>query len=314
MEITRNRSHFGITIMISMKQLRYFVEIAEHGSFSVAAQRLFIAQSALSRQMKELESNLGTLLFERTARQPHLTHAGLAFLPRAKIILIDVDSAARLATSVGNGQSGTLRLGHASTVPLIGKLKDALGLYLDCMDDVHIEVSEESSEAQLMNLVNNRIDVGLFRLPVLHQLNDIKLLNLFSEKVVVAIGPSHALSSRKSIALAELRDEPFVSIAHPKRGGLSYLSFELCARAGFAPKSAQVYSLKTTQSLLVQAGFGIALLPVSMVKASCLHAIDIIDEGCESGVVLAYHERDSTLVTAFVEHFRNAFSELPLVS
>ena len=292
-----------------MKQLRYFVEIAEHRSFSVAAQRLFIAQSALSRQMKELESNLGTLLFERTARQPHLTHAGLAFLPRAKSILIDVDSAARLATSVGNGQSGTLRLGHASTVPLIGKLKDALGVYLECMGDVQIEVSEESSETQLMNLVNNRIDVGLFRLPVLLQLNDIKLITLFSEKVVVAVGPTHPLSSRQSISLAELRDEPFVSIAHPKRGGLSYLTFELCARAGFAPKSAQVYSLKTTQSLLIQAGFGIALLPVSMVKASSLHAIDITDEGCESGVVLAHHERDSTLVAAFVEHFREAFTE-----
>lgn len=292
-----------------MKQLRYFVEIAEQGSFSVAAQRLFIAQSALSRQMKELENNLGTLLFERTARQPHLTHAGLAFLPRAKAILIDVDSAARLATSVGNGQSGTLRLGHASTVPLIGKLKDVLGMYLACMPDVLIEVCEESSEKQLMDLVNNRIDAGLFRLPVLHQLNDIKLINLFSEKVVVAVGPGHPLSSRQSISLAELRDEPFVSIAHPKRGGLSYLTFELCARAGFAPKSAQVYSLKTTQSLLIQAGFGIALLPVSMVKASSLHAIDITDEGCESGVVLAHHERDSALAAAFVEHFREAFTE-----
>ncbi|WP_433738529.1 LysR family transcriptional regulator [Pseudomonas putida] len=294
--------------MISMKQLRYFVEIAEHGSFSVAAQRLFIAQSALSRQIKELESNLGTLLFERTARQPHLTHAGLAFLPRAKAILIDVDSAARLATSVGNGQSGTIRLGHASTVPLIGKLKGALGLYLECMTNVNVEVSEESSETQLINLVNNRIDVGLFRVPVLHQLNDIKLLTLFSEKVVVAVGPTHHLSSRTSISLAELRDEPFVSIAHPKRGGLSYLTFELCARAGFVPKPAQVYSLKSTQSLLIQAGFGIALLPVSMVKASSLHAIDITDEGCECGVVLAHHERDSTLVAAFVEHFRDAFS------
>ncbi|MGO4311463.1 LysR family transcriptional regulator [Pseudomonas sp. KB_15] len=294
--------------MISMKQLRYFVEIAEHGSFSGAAQRLFIAQSALSRQMKELESNLGALLFERTARQPQLTHAGLAFLPRAKAILIDVDSAARLATSVGNGQSGTIRLGHASTVPLIGRLKEALGVYLDGMSDVNIEVSEESSEMQLMNLVNNRIDVGLFRLPVLHQLDDIKLVTLFSEKVVVAVGQAHPLSSRQSISLAELRDEPFVSIAHPKRGGLSYLSFELCARAGFTPKSAQVYSLKTTQSLLIQAGFGIALLPASMVKASSLHAIDITDEGCESGVVLAHHERNSTLVAAFVEHFRDAFS------
>ncbi|CRM57138.1 MULTISPECIES: LysR family transcriptional regulator [Pseudomonas] len=293
--------------MISMKQLRYFVEIAEHGSFSVAAQRLFIAQSALSRQMKELENNLGTLLFERTARQPHLTPAGLAFLPRAKVILSDVDSAARLATSVGNGQRGALRLSHASTVPLTGKLKDALGLYLERMTDVYIEVSEESSETQLMNLVDNRIDAGLFRLPVLHQMNNIKLLPLFSEKVVVAVGSTHPLASRSSISLAELRDEAFVSIAHPKRGGLSYLSFELCARAGFAPKSAQVYSLKTTQSLLIQAGFGIALLPVSMVKATSLHAIDISDEGCESEVVLAHHERDSTLVETFVEHFREAF-------
>lgn len=291
-----------------MKQLRYFVEIAEHGSFSVAAQSLFIAQSALSRQMKELESNLGTLLFERTARQPHLTHAGLAFLPRAKAILIDVNSAARMATSVGKGQGGILRLGHSSTVPLTGTLKDALGLYLKRRLDVHIEVSEASSETQIMDLVNNRIDVGFFRLPVLHQLKDIKLLTLFSEKVVVAVGPTHPLSSRTSISLAELRDEPFVSIAHPRRGGLSYLSFELCARAGFSPNSAQVYSLKSTQSLLIQAGFGIALLPVSMVKASSLHAIDIIDEGCESKVVLAHHERDSTLVAAFVEHFRDVFS------
>jgi DNA-binding transcriptional LysR family regulator len=186
--------------MISMKQLRYFVEIAEHGSFSVAAQRLFIAQSALSRQMKELENNLGTLLFERTARQPHLTPAGLAFLPRAKVILIDVDSAARLAASVGNGQRGTLRLSHASTVPLTGKLKNALGFYLERMTDVYIEVSEESSETQLMNLVDNRIDVGLFRLPVLHQMDNIKLLTLFSEKVVVAVGATHPLASKSSIS------------------------------------------------------------------------------------------------------------------
>lgn len=294
--------------MISMKQLRYFVEIAELGSFSAAAEQLFIAQSALSRQIKELESQVGTLLFERTARQPHLTPAGLAFLPRAKAILLDVDSAGRLATSVGQGQRGIIRLGHASTVPLAGKLKTVLECYLQSRADVQIEVSEESSEAQLLNLLNNRSDVGLLRSPILHQSNDIKLLNLFSEKVVVAVGPGHPLSSRQSISLAELQDERFVSIPHPKRGGLSYLSFELCARAGFSPKSGQVYSLKSTQPLLVQAGFGIALLPVSMVNAASLQAIDITDAGCESGVVLAYHERVSSLVGAFVDYFREAFA------
>ena len=291
-----------------MKHLRYFVEIAEHGSFSAAAEKLFIAQSALSRQIKELETLLGTLLFERTARQPRLTAAGEAFLPRAKAILIDVENAGRLATSVGHGQRGIIRLGHASTVPLVGKVKDVLGLYLEQMTDVQIEVSQASSEIQLMNLVDNRSDVGLLRLPVLHQLNDIKLQTLFSEKVVVAVGPTHPLVERNSIGLAELRNEPFVSIAHPKRGGLSYLSFELCARAGFSPIPAQVYSSKSTQSSLVHAGFGIALLPVSMVDKSGLHPIDILDAGCESGVVLAHHERDSNLVTGFVEHFRQAFS------
>jgi len=293
--------------MISMKQLRYFVEIAESGSFSSAAEKLFIAQSALSRQIKELEGDLGTPLFERTARQPRLTPAGLAFLPRAKAILIDVESAGRLAKSVGHGQSGTIRLGHASTVPLIGQLKEVLELYLENATEVSVEVSSESSEMQLMNLVNNRIDVGFLRLPVLHQPNDITLLPLYTEQVVVAVGVSHPLSSRTCITLAELRDEHFVSIAHPKRGGLSYLSFELCARAGFSPKPAQIYSLKSTEPLLIQAGFGIALLPISIVRAFALHAIEIEDEGCESEVVLACRDGDSELVATFSAHFRKAF-------
>lgn len=295
--------------MISMKQLRYFVAIAENGSFMAAAQSLFIAQSALSRQIQALEKHLGILLFERTARQPELTHAGLAFLPRAKAILIDVESASRLATSTGLGQSGTLRLGHASTVPLIGRLKEVMGLYLETSPDVCIEVSEESSETQLLNLVEGRTDVGLLRLPVLHQLNDITLVPLFTENVVVAVSPSHPLASRQRMTLVELQDEHFVTITHAKRGGLSSLSYDLCARAGFSPKSAQVYSLKSTQSMLIQAGFGIALLPASTVRACSLHGIELADDGCESTVALAYRERGPSLVTAFVKHFQHVCAE-----
>lgn len=308
MKKTLKRSHFGMTQMISMKQLRYFVEIAESGSFSGAAQRLFVAQSALSRQIKELESHLGTPLFERTARQPNLTQAGLAFLPRAKGILIDVDSAGRLANSVGQGQSGTLRLCHASTVPLVGKLQEVLSHYLRLAPAVSIEVCVESSAIQLQDLLHHRMDIGLLRLPVLHQADDLTLLSLFKEQVVVAVGPTHHLASESRIALAQLRDESFVSVPHPQRGGLSYLSFELCAKAGFSPKPAQVYSVKRTQSLLVQAGFGIALLPASTARASSLHAIEITDEGCESEVVLAYREPASALVAAFVAHFKESFS------
>ncbi len=109
--------------MISTRQLRYFVEIADSGSFSAAAERLFVAQSALSRQIKELESQLQTPLFERTARQPRLTAAGEAFYPRARNLLSELLKASEMATQVGHGQLGTLPLADPdcdSTVALAG--------------------------------------------------------------------------------------------------------------------------------------------------------------------------------------------------
>ena len=105
---------------MELRQLRYFVEIAESVSFSAAAERLFIAQSALSRQIKDMETRLQTPLFERTARQPRLTAAGEAFLPRARNLLNELNNASTLATEIGQGQRGTLRVCHSSTVPISG--------------------------------------------------------------------------------------------------------------------------------------------------------------------------------------------------
>jgi DNA-binding transcriptional LysR family regulator len=116
--------------MTSIRQLRYFVEIAECGSFSGAAERLYIAQSALSRQIKELEQQLGTPLFERTARLPRLTLAGQAFLERARRLLADLAQAERVTRDIGDGLQGSLRLNHSSTVPLTGPLLGRLGNYL----------------------------------------------------------------------------------------------------------------------------------------------------------------------------------------
>lgn len=116
--------------MTSIRQLRYFVEIAECGSFSAAAERLYIAQSALSRQIKELEQQLGTPLFERTARLPRLTLAGQAFLERSRRLLADLAQAERVTRDIGQGLQGSLRLNHSSTVPLTGTLLARLGNYL----------------------------------------------------------------------------------------------------------------------------------------------------------------------------------------
>lgn len=293
--------------MISTRQLRYFVEIADRGSFSAAAERLFVAQSALSRQIKELETQLQTPLFERTARQPRLTAAGEAFYPRARNLLSELLKAGEMATQVGHGKLGTLRLSHSSTVPMSGHLLKAISTWLERCPGVSMDIVKLSSEAQLEEIAEGRLEVGLLRLPVLRQREGIRVVPLYNEQLVLAVPPDHALArSNAPVELEQLKDEVFISIPHPQRGGLSYLSAELCMRAGFFPKAARVMSRKTTQLQLIQAGFGIALLPKSMqdIAPANLHFLPLADPDCLSTVALACAQTPSALVEQFCQTLR----------
>ncbi|MGY3257407.1 LysR family transcriptional regulator [Pseudomonas chlororaphis] len=299
--------------MISTRQLRYFVEIADSGSFSAATERLFIAQSALSRQIKELETHLKTPLFERTARLPRLTAAGEAFYLRARNLLDELNKASELATQVGQGQLGTLRLSHSSTVSMSGRLLRAISRYLERCPGASMDIATLSSEAQLEEVAEGRLDIGLLRLPVLRQREGVQITPLFSERLLLAVPPGHPLAAdppKQGVDLAQLRDEAFISIPHPQRGGLSYLSAELCMRQGFFPKAAQVLSRKTTQLQLIQAGFGIALLPESMrdIAPASLHFLPLAEPACQSTVALACRQDPTPLVKQFIEHFHNALT------
>ncbi|MGY2177656.1 LysR family transcriptional regulator [Pseudomonas azotoformans] len=290
--------------MISTRQLRYFVEIADSGSFSAAAERLFVAQSALSRQIKELETQLQTPLFERTARQPRLTAAGEAFYPRARNLLSELIKASEMATQVGNGELGTLRLSHSSTVPMSGPLLQGISTWLERCPGVSMDIAKLSSEAQLEEIADGRLEVGLLRLPVLRQREGVRVVPLYREQLLLAVPPNHRLArSTAPIELEQLKDEAFISIPHPQRGGLSYLSAELCMRAGFFPKAARVMSRKTTQLQLIQAGFGIALLPKSMqdIAPATVHFLPLADPDCLSTVALAYAQKPSALVEQFCQ-------------
>ncbi|MCW2267909.1 LysR family transcriptional regulator [Pseudomonas sp. JUb96] len=293
--------------MTTTRQLRYFVEIAECGSFSAAAERLYIAQSALSRQIKELETQLDTLLFERTARQPRLTAAGQAFLPRARSLLSDLEKAERLAREIGQGMRGSLRLNHSSTVPLSGRLLARLGSYLHDNPGVSMEIAQQSSEGQLEALAEGRLEIGLLRLPVLRQHEGLCVQPLFEEPLLLAVAENHPLAGERSVCLAQLREEAFISIPHRQRGGLSYLSAELCMREGFFPRAARVVSRKTTQLQLIQAGFGVALLPRCMqdIAPAAVRFVALADEDCSSTVALAYRRDAGALVQGFLSHMYN---------
>lgn len=300
--------------MITTRQLRYFVEIAESGSFSAAAERLYIAQSALSRQVRELEQQLDTALFERTARQPRLTAAGAAFLPRARNLLQDLEKASDLARAVGQGLRGGLRLSHSSTVPLTGALLQRVSGYLRDNTGVSMEIAQLSSEGQLEELAESRLDIGLLRLPVLRQHEGLCVEPLLEEPLLLAVAESHPLAEKTSVCLAELRDEAFISIPHRQRGGLSYLSAELCMAAGFFPRPARVVSRKTTQLQLIQASFGVALLPRCMqdIAPASLRFIPLSDPGCVSTVAIAYRRDAGPLVRQFLGHMHDTPPPNPL--
>lgn len=293
--------------MASLRQLLYFVNIAECGSFTAAAKQLFVAQSALSRQIKELEQHLGTPLFERTPRQPRLTAAGQAFYDRARKLLADLDKAERLTQEIGKGLRGSLRLNHSSTVPITGRLLERIGTYLNDNPDVSLEITQQSSEEQLQEIVEGNLDVGLLRLPVLRQCEEVDIYPLFEEPLYLAVAEQHALSRATSVKLDELREERFISIPHGHRGGLSYKSASLCMQAGFFPRAAQVMSRKTTQLQLIQANFGVALMPESMRALSheSVVFVPLEDKGCNTTVALACARGSSEMVRRFVAVMRN---------
>ncbi|TFH77964.1 MULTISPECIES: LysR family transcriptional regulator [Pseudomonas] len=290
--------------MLSTRQLRYFVEIAESGSFSAAAERLFIAQSALSRQIKDMETRLQTPLFERTARQPRLTAAGEAFLPRARNLLNELNKASILATEIGQGQRGTLRLCHSSTVPISGQLLRDMSAYLEQQPGVSLDIGTLSSEAQLEELAEGRLDIGLLRLPVLRQREGVQVVPLYTERLLLALPAEHRLAFAEAVDLAQLKDEAFISIPHPQRGGLSYLCADLCMRHGFFPQAARVMSRKTTQLQLIQTGFGIALLPESMqdIAPAGVRFVPLTGD-CQSTVALAFRQNPTPLVQHFLQTF-----------
>lgn len=292
--------------MISLRQLHYFVEIVESGSFSRAAERLFVAQSALSRQVRELEDSIGTPLLRRGPRQVELTPAGRAFLPRAQRLLGDLEAARRLAREVGEGGHGLLRLGHSSSVPLVGGLQAALRGYLAVQSGVRLELTQQSSEQQLADLAEGRLDLGLLRLPVLRQHPRLHLRALYREPLLLALAADHPLARREApVALAALAGETFVSIPHLQRGGLSYRAAELCLGAGFYPRPARALSRKTSQLQLIEAGFGVALVPASMraIAPPAVSFMSLAEAEAYSEVALAWRRDDSPLVEGFVEYF-----------
>jgi DNA-binding transcriptional LysR family regulator len=242
---------------MELHQLRYFMTVVREGTFTKAAQRLFIAQPSLSEQIRKLETELGSPLFQRLGRTLALTSAGEAFLPHAERVVLEVEQARARVEEVRGLRRGRLSIGVLSTAAA-RLLPRFLAELRDGHPGVEVVLREGDVSADLEQLVHDgALDLAIVRLPVRRQ--DLEARLLVREPLVAVVPPGHRLRDRRSVDLAELADEPFVAM---RTGyGLRELLERSCQEAGFEPRVVFETSQVGTVVGLVLAGIGVTVLP-----------------------------------------------------
>ncbi|MER8076252.1 LysR family transcriptional regulator [Acinetobacter pittii] len=290
-------------VMLTLKQFQYFIKIVEEGSFTAASEKLFIAQSALSRQMKLLEEEIDFQLFDRTDKKVKLTAAGEVFYKKIKDNMHYLNEIIGVSKNIAEGKNRQIKIAHSSSIVMDNKKVQILK-EISLTQQINFEINTLSSEHQILALLNGEIDIGLIRPPVLHSLEEITTLKLYEQPLFAAVYIDHPkFKETQSIQIKDLKDEYFVSTPHPKRGGLSYLVSNLCIGAGFWPKAATIQSRKLNQLQLVAANLGISIVPQEFEKIlpKNVKLIPLENKNLLSEVVLAYRTNQSDLIQHYVE-------------
>lgn len=247
--------------MLTFKQCKYFICIAEQGSFTAAADILCIAQSALSRQIKILEDEIGFSLFDRTEKRIQLTSAGSAFYQSLRHQLDDFQHSIERAKGVSRGENRTINIAHSSSI-ILDKVKLQIFEQLCHQYKIKIEIHHLSSEMQVEAILKSTIDIGFIRPPVYHSLDEVNAVTLYHAPLYVAVAASDQnFAGKCAVQIEDLKDVNFVSTPHSERGGLSYLAASLCLTHGVVQKKSDISSRKLFQLDLVAHGFGVCIVP-----------------------------------------------------
>ncbi len=246
---------------MELRHLRYFLAVAEELNFSRAAERLHIAQPPLSQQIKDLETELGVLLFERTKRQVKLTPPGRVFFQEAQRVLEQAEWAAEMAKLAAKGQRGRLSIGFNSSATY-SVLPKILREYRRNCPDVELILQELTTTQQIESLSDNRIDVGLLYSPL-----DKEALNsllIYREPLIMALNSHHPLSQAPNPSLEMFKNESFILPPYQIGGGLYKQIMSFFEEVNFVPKLVQEAIQLQTMISLVAGGVGIAIVPASL--------------------------------------------------
>ena len=259
---------------MELRHLRYFIAAAEEEHFGRASDRLCVTRPAVSQIIADLESELGTPLFERLAHRVKLTAAGRTLLPKLQDLMSNLTEALVTTKRVGQGKTGSLNIGYGSLTLMHSLFRATIKRFHETYPDVTLSLHELTTTDQPKALAEGRIHAGFMhfgpgrallakRRSGIESVQDDTVLDwieIQSGGLGVAVPKDHRLARKKSATLNDLADEPVVvvtrSAASPGYGPL----YELCQKAGFEPKIIQEVSTIAAQVNLISVGMGIGLI------------------------------------------------------
>ena len=244
---------------MELRHLRYFVAVAELGTFTAASRSLRVAQSAISEQIADLEAEIGVPLFERSGRNMALTDAGVAFLNESRVVLASALEAVDLARRVHRGEVGALRIGFFAGA-MGAEFPHLIHSFREQFPNVQLSLQEMSPARQWQALVDARIDIGFTRRLEPEYRTELRSIVLRHDPMM-AILPRNHPAAPGPVNVRDLAKEAFVLSSRETSPAVFDKVIELCSEAGFSPRIASISSVWTSVVLMVQAGVGIAILP-----------------------------------------------------
>ncbi|RHW26182.1 LysR family transcriptional regulator [Nocardioides immobilis] len=281
---------------MELRHLRYFVAVAETCHFGRAAERLHMAQPALSQAIRQLESELGASLFFRTTRQVSLTAAGEFLYDEAQRVLRAVDDSVAGVRRVAEGRKGLARLGFTGTASFTQLPFIARTLQRE-LPDVALEIHADLlTPEQSDGLRDGSLDLAVLRPPAAGEGVTVRVIEV--EPLVLALPAGHRLVAEQVVALADLRTEGFVLY---KPSVVNDAVLRTCRDAGFTPRREHEAPGTAVLLALIAAGLGVALVPASARAVPLADVVfrDVADAGTVE-LALAWRDEPSTLVRSIL--------------
>src|SRR6266403_1283544 len=248
---------------MELRHLRYFVHVAEEQHYGRAAERLRIPQPALSRQIQDLEEEIGFKLFDRLPRGVKISAAGKSFMEDARRILREVNEAVARAKRVASGQSGTLRVGFVESISWHGVVPDAFRQFRERQPDAELQLKPLSSREQITAVRSGQLDAG-FLFTIANLGRELVQLPVASLDLMLAASKEHPLTKLKKLRLGDLSDAAFIWF--PRRESPAYYDrlMHECFRGGLkSPHIVQEAVNEATILSLVSCRMGVAFVSSS---------------------------------------------------